>query len=103
MEFAVKKAFLTTVLLPAAMMIAGCEGMAEQPKTPEQKKADAIEAINREFGMQVRDITVPKAMYDLPAGQYEITIKGKDGKEKECIANVVKTTHGHSNVILNCP
>ena len=98
-----KKAFLATVLLPAAMLLGGCEGAAEQPKTPEQKKAEAIEAINREFGLQVRDVTLPKAFNDLPAGQYEVTIKGKDGKDKECIANVIKTTHGHSNVILNCP
>ena len=98
-----KKAFLATVLLPAAMLLGGCEGAMEQPKTPEQKKAEAIEAINREFGMQVRDVTLPKAFNDLPAGQYEVTIKGKDGKDKECIANVIKTTHGHSNVILNCP
>lgn len=97
-----KKAFLTA-LVPLAMLTAGCDNLQQAPQTPEQKKAEAIEAINREFGLQVRDVTLPKAINDLPAGQYEVTIKGKDGKDKECIANVVKTTHGHSNVILVCP
>lgn len=98
-----KKAFLATVVLPATMLLTACEGAMEAPKTPEQQKAEAIEKINREFGLQIRDVTLPKGVYDLPAGQYEVTIKGKDGKDKECIANVIKTTHGHSNVILNCP
>ncbi|HRJ67228.1 MAG TPA: hypothetical protein PLW48_08835 [Alphaproteobacteria bacterium] len=97
-----RKAFLTA-LLPFALMTSGCDGMAEAPKTPEQKKAEAIEQINREFGLQVRDVTLPKAFYDLPAGQYEVTIKGKDGQDKDCIANVIQTTHGRTNVILNCP
>jgi hypothetical protein len=98
-----KKAFLATVALPLAMLATGCGDMMQPPKTPEQKKADAIETLNREFGLQVRDVTLPKAFYDLPSGQYEVTIKDKDGHEKPCIANVVKTTHGHTNVILNCP
>lgn len=98
-----KKAFLATVALPLVMLTAGCADMMKPPQTPEQKKAEAIEAINREFGLQVRDVTLPKAFYDLPAGQYEVTIKDKDGNEKDCIANVVKTTHGHNNVVLNCP
>ena len=97
-----RKAFLTA-LLPFALLTAGCERMGETPKTPEQKKAEAIESINREFGLQMRDVTLPKAVYDLPAGQYEITIKAKDGKDKDCIANVIKTTHGQTNVVLNCP
>lgn len=98
-----KKAFLATVALPLVMLTAGCGDMMQPPKTPEQKKAETIEALNRDFGLQVRDVTLPKAFYDLPAGQYEVTVKGKDGKDKDCIANVVKTTHGHTNVILNCP
>lgn len=97
-----KKAFLATVLLPLTLMTTGCGDMIQQPQTPEQKKAEAIEAINREFGLQVRDVTLPKAFYDLPAGQYEVTVQTRDG-EKDCIANVIKTTHGHTNVILNCP
>jgi hypothetical protein len=98
-----KKAFLATVALPLVMLTAGCADMTSPPHPPEQKTADAIEAINREFGLQVRDVTLPKAFHDLPAGQYEVTIKDKNGNEKECIANVVKTTHARTNVILNCP
>lgn len=98
-----KKAFLATVALPLAMLTSGCGDMLQAPKTPEQRKAETIEQINREFGMQVRDITLPESFKNLPAGQYEVTIKDKDGNDKECIANVVKTTHAHTNIILNCP
>jgi hypothetical protein len=97
-----KKAFLATVALPLVMLATGCAEMADRHKTPDQRKAETIEQLNSEFGMNVKEITLPKAMYDLPAGSYEVTIKTKDG-EKDCIANVVKTTHHHTNVILSCP
>lgn len=97
-----KKAFLATVAIPMALAMGGCSEMMERHKTPEERKADAIEVLNTEFGMNVKEITIPKAMYDLPAGSYEVTIKTANG-EKDCIANVVKTTHHHTNVILNCP
>lgn len=96
-----KKAFLATVAIPLVFALTGCEEMAERHKPADQRKADTIELLNTEFGMNVKEITIPKAMYDLPKGSYEVKIKTADG-EKDCIANVVKTTHGHTNVILNC-
>lgn len=97
-----KKAFLATVALPLAMALGGCENMLKPPQTPEQKKTETIERLNREFGLQIRDITVPEGLNDLPKGQYQVKIKTSDG-EKDCVANVITTTHGHKNVILNCP
>lgn len=96
-----KKAFLATVALPLAMLATGCSEMAERHKPQDQRKAETIELLQREYGMNVKEITIPKEMYDLPKGAYEVTVKTADG-EKDCIANVVKTTHGHTNVILNC-
>jgi len=96
-----RKAFLATVALPLAMLVTGCGEMAERHNPEDQRKAETIELLQREYGMNVKEITIPKEMYDLPKGAYEVTVKTAAG-EKDCIANVVKTTHGHTNVILNC-
>jgi|GEM_PF-1352332 hypothetical protein len=97
-----KKAFLATVALPLAMLTTGCGEMPERPVNRlDKQKAETLELLQREYGMNVKEITIPKEMYDLPKGAYEVTIQTSEGK-KDCIANVVKTTHGHTNVILNC-
>ncbi len=96
-----KKAFLATIAVPLVMALGGCGEMEQRHKPEDQRKAETIELLNSEFGMNVREITIPKAFYDLPKGSYEVKIKTAEG-EKDCIANVVKTTHGHTNVILNC-
>lgn len=95
-----RKAFLATVALPLALL-AGCGEFEERHKSEDQRKAETIELLQREYGMNVKEITIPKEMYDLPQGAYEVSLKTAEG-EKDCIANVVKTTHGHKNVILNC-
>lgn len=97
-----RKAFLATVALPLAMLATGCGEFEERHKPEDQRKGETIELLQREYGMNVKEITIPKEMYDLPQGAYEVSIKTANGETKDCIANVVKTTHARTNVILNC-
>ena len=91
-----------TVLLSGALALTGCDGTLTQ--TPEEKREtkqeQRLEAI-RDQGIEINKINLPEEFYELSKGSYEVKIQTKDGT-KDCIANVTRTTHGHTNVTLDC-
>jgi hypothetical protein len=75
----------------------------EKRMTPQQRHAqeqrEILGSIAPEFNL--RRIDIPAQLYQLDRGSYEITLQGEDGPRR-CIANVVSTTHGAKNVVLDC-
>ena len=74
------------------------KNMSWQERHAQEQKA-LIESIAPEFNL--RRIDIPAQIYQLDRGSYEITLPGEGGPRR-CIANVVATTHGAKNVVLNC-
>jgi hypothetical protein len=92
----------TAVILTGAFALSGCDGTLTQ--TPEDKREakqeQRLESI-RGQGIEINKIDLPEEFYQLSKGTYEVKIQTKDGI-KDCIANVTRTTHGHTNVTLDC-
>jgi hypothetical protein len=86
---------MATAVLASPFLLLGCAD-AEDSADQQEKELSVLKEWN------IKAIELPSELYDLPKGSYEITVN-VGGEEKDCIANLLKTTHGRSNVVLtNC-
>lgn len=51
-------------------------------------------------GIDIQKVEFPDELYDLDPGVYDISFTTKTGEEKDGTANIIRTTHGHKNLIL---
>ncbi|MBU0801053.1 MAG: hypothetical protein KKA05_08615 [Alphaproteobacteria bacterium] len=65
-----------------------------------REQAEAAAQIAPAFNL--KRIELPDNLRQLERGAYEITVQGENGP-RDCIANVILTTHGARNVVLTCP
>ncbi|MCB9996608.1 MAG: hypothetical protein H6869_09250 [Rhodospirillales bacterium] len=99
-----QKIFGVSALLASAVAIVGCEGRVSESwlEQLERETAEATDHLQQQ-GISVKAIDLPDAVYGLRKGWYDIVIPQADGSARECVANVVTTTHNIKNVILtNC-
>lgn len=91
----------------SAIFIAASVGQGDSLTPAERQRLDIEHSQNETIdilasqGITVAPIQVPAEFYNLQRGSYEVKIPTESG-ERDCIANVVITTHGRKNVILAC-
>lgn len=94
--------FLTASVLALTFVFVGCvdkpETMSERHDREQQELIDELAT----KGVDVSKVDFPEELYDLDPGVYDIKFTTKTGEERECTANIIRTTHGHKNLILNC-
>ena len=97
-----QKTFGVCAALIAAAGLAGCGDLGKSyQELQAEKQEEAMEAI-RTSGIDIEKINLPKEFYDLNKGFYELKKFKTPNGERDCIANVVQTTHSYKNVILTC-
>ena len=99
----IKSRYMATAAIALTLLFAGCTGAPSETyeERHDREQQELIEDL-REQGFDVQEIEIPEEMYDLDKGTYEVHFTNDEGEEMDCTANVIKTTHGATNIILQC-
>ena len=89
-------------LVGGLMLLTGCgdNDYKSYEDRQHEKQEQILESI-RSKGIEIGKINLPAEFSQLSQGSYEVTITSENGT-RDCIANVIKTTHGRTNITLNC-
>jgi len=94
-----QKQFTGVAAVLAIIGLAACNAneAGEQKMTKQEQALSDIRAA----GIEINKIALPPAVMNLEKGSYTATIPTDKGS-RDCIVNVVTTTHNHKNIILDC-
>lgn len=98
-----KSRYMASAVLALTLVFAGCTGAPSETyeERHDREQQELIEDL-REQGFDVQEIEIPEEMYGLDKGTYEVHFTNDEGEDVDCTANVIKTTHGATNIILQC-
>ena len=74
---------------------------AAQPESADASMQGKARSSLEEKGWTVKPLEIPEEFEALSKGVYEVTMPTEDGP-RDCVATVIRTTHGIKNTVFAC-